>query len=135
MSVIQFSALTGFATVGIGECKAQGEVDRNDLENLSRIRTAIRQSGVECILIVAVLRDAFTDEELRVVRDFARECSAERSLSSSRYEYADAPGPILFTNTELESDLGVLGRRDESLPHPSPFSLRDLAENSAFRYL
>lgn len=125
----------GLATLAIGECKAKGDIDQNDLENLKRVRTVIRASGVECALVFGVLRDSFSDEELKMFRQFADECGTERSLGAPRYQYVQAPGPILFTNRELESDLGILGRRDESVPHPSPFSFQDLADNSSFRYL
>lgn len=125
----------GLATLAIGECKARGDIDQNDVDNLRLVRSAIRASGIECVLVFAVLRDSFSDEELNMFRQFAEECESDRSLASPHYQYAQAPGPILLTNRELESNLGILGRRDESLPHPSPFSLQDLADNSHFRYL
>jgi hypothetical protein len=121
--------------IAIGECKAKGEVDENDLQNLGRIRRLVRDSGIECTLVFGVLRDEFSHEELGLLRDLAEECMAERSLAAPVYHYVQAPGPILFTNRELESDLGLLGRRDDSLPHPTPYSLQDLAENSQARYL
>jgi hypothetical protein len=125
----------GLATVAIGECKARGGVDQNDLQNLKLVRSAIRNSGVECTLVFGVLRDSFSEQEIQMFREFAQECAGERSLAAPRYQSLQAPALILLTNRELESDLGLLGHRDDSLPHPSPFSLQDLADNSAARYL
>lgn len=56
----------------IGEVKSrQGSIDANDLNNLGRLQRHIREQGVECFVLAAVMRD-LRDEEISALRGFAQ---------------------------------------------------------------
>jgi hypothetical protein len=56
----------------IGEVKSrQDSIDANDLNNLGRLQRHIREQGVECFALAAVMRE-LRDEETSALRDFAQ---------------------------------------------------------------
>jgi hypothetical protein len=123
----------GFPSVVIGECKGRGEIDDRDIANLKEVRRRLRASGVECYLVFAVLRDAFTDEEIERFKALSDEFVEDELLGLPAYHTAPAGPPILFTTQELEAD--PWSARPANGPKSHPFSFLDLSENSQAIYL
>jgi hypothetical protein len=124
----------GRPSICVGEFKDWDEIESRDVENLTRIRRAVRDSGTECYLAFSVMRESFSEAELELFRRLADELSAEKPIRRVLNEPAQAAPPILFTARELEAD-PVLRAGTAGAPHEYPHGLRDLAENSAAIYL
>jgi hypothetical protein len=122
----------GDPVVVVAECKALGEVDADDVISLKEVRQLLRESGVECYLLFAVLREDFTDMEIAQFRELSDEFVGERHRGLV-HEVAPAAPPILFTTRQLEGDPWIA--RAEEGPHAHPMSLREVAENSQAIYL
>jgi len=104
----------------IGECKTNLYVESTDIEKLVAAQHAISNAGFSCYLIFSKTSPAFTDTELQQFR-------ALRS---------DGCPVILFTASELEPYYPYgSGESRRALPHLDPFTLDEMASNSAGRYL
>jgi hypothetical protein len=61
----------GMPTVIVGEAKSHlTSIDANDLANLEKIQYHIRSRGIECFVLVAVMR-GLREEEIDILRNFA----------------------------------------------------------------
>lgn len=125
----------GRVAVAVSECKDAGEIDDRDLANLAGVAERLHASGVECYLIFTTLRDAWTPAELDRFRTYRAAVAAQSSKDAGVLESWPRPAPILFTPRELgQWQLYPAGDRD-GLPHEHLLGLRELAANSAARYL
>jgi hypothetical protein len=125
----------GRLAVAVSECKDAGAIDQLDLDNLASVAERMHASGVECYLIFTTLRDEFSEEEIGRFRAY-RDAVADRwSHDTSNLESWPRPAPILLTPRELgQWELYSAADRD-GLPHEHLIGLRELAANSADRYL
>ena len=122
----------GQPAVVIGEAKSwQGSIDANDLNNLSRIQRHIREQGIECFVLAAVMRE-LREEETRALRDFAQRpprtlpahtaiepvlpiVLTERNLSATRFghlhpgSWAPADGVVGLARESCRQNLGMTG--------------------------
>ncbi len=110
----------GATRVLLGECKAGGRIEEVDLANMVVARRLLEGSGLESYLLFSKTAALFEEVELERFRAMT----------------ADRVPAILFTAKELEPyhpywELGDNVR----LPHKYPFSLEEIANNSAFLYL
>ena len=103
--------------------------------------TSLRESpitftGVEwSATIFSTLREAFSPAEIARFRAYGLSVGGQPSFDVAAHENWNRPGPILFTPRELEH-WEIYGLEDDgALPFRYPLSLRDLAANSAARYL
>ena len=97
----------GLPTVIIGEAKHRlDSIDANDLNNLKRIQDHIREIGVECFILTAILRD-LRQEEIGALREFASRPPNTLPTRSS----IEPVLPIILT----EKDLSVT-QLDEQYP-------------------
>lgn len=63
------SYLTGpEATAVLGEVKTANRIDAHDVENLEFLRGKLRDEDVNCVLLFATLKEAFSPEEQRLLR-------------------------------------------------------------------
>jgi hypothetical protein len=133
---LEVSLHESFPSVCVGECKTAGFVSQDDIENLATIRRLMRETGVECYIVLAVLRERFTDEELELIQAFAESTKEERALGLPFFEYRVAAPMILFVRDDLESDpiFAPKPAPDRPVPHDHPMSFRDFAENSRALY-
>lgn len=83
----------GIPSVCLGECKERGRIEREDVERLSRVRSAIRRSGVECYVLFAVLRESFSDVELSMLRELSTRFAEERALGLACRARKSGSGP------------------------------------------
>ena len=61
----------GLPVVIVGEAKHYlDSIDANDLNNLGRVRDHLRENGIECFVLAAVLRD-LRQEEIDALREFS----------------------------------------------------------------
>jgi len=107
----------GSIEIGIGECKADKGWITDDIAKLTAVRAKLKKIGVEPYLIFAKTAPSF----------------AEHELARFRALYGRSVPFILLTNRELESVDYVTEDGDHS--YRSPFTLSDMALNSARRYL
>lgn len=62
----------GLPIVIIGEAKHHSaSIDANDLSNLGKVQSHLREKGIECFVLTAVLREELRQEEVEVLRTFA----------------------------------------------------------------
>ena len=118
----------GLPIVIVGEAKHhRGSIDANDLSNLKRIQHHIREIGVECFIVIAVLRD-LRQEEIDALREFANRPPSTLPFRSS----IEPVLPIVLT----EKDLSVTQLAEE---HPMRWTPPDgvvgLAKESCRRNL
>jgi hypothetical protein len=125
----------GRLAVAVSECKDAGEIDQQDIENLAAVAERMHASGVECYLIFTTLRDEFTPAELDRFRAYREQLDGQWSHDTSAFESWPRPAPVLYTPRELgQWQVYPVGDRD-GLPHEHLLGLRELAANSAARYL
>ena len=125
----------GRLAVAVSECKDAGAIDQLDLDNLALVAERLRASGVECYLIFTTLRDEFSEEEIGRFRVYRDAIADQWSHDTSNLESWRRPAPILLTPRELgQWELYPAADRD-GLPHEHLIGLRELAANSAARYL
>jgi hypothetical protein len=125
----------GRVAVAVSECKAAGEIDQRDIDNLAAVADRLHASGVECYLIFTTLRNAFTDAELTRFRDYRDRVAEQWSHDSSGLESWRRPAPILLTPRELGQWQFYADDQLERLPHHHLLGLRELAANSETLYL
>lgn len=118
----------GMPVVVIGEVKSwQDSIDVNDLSNLRRVQRHIREQGVECFIMAAVMRE-LRDAEVSALRDFVQR--PPRTLPADGA--IEAVLPIILTEQNLSAT-----RFDQH--HPSSWSPADgvvgLAKESCQRNL
>jgi hypothetical protein len=83
----------------VGEAKHHlDSIDTNDLSNLKRIQNYIRETGVECFILAAVLRD-LRQEEIDVMREFANRPPNTLPFRSS----IEPVLPIVLTEQDLSA--------------------------------
>jgi hypothetical protein len=89
----------GVPVVIIGEAKHYLEsIDEGDLSNLERIQRHIRETGVECFILTAVMRD-LRQEEIDGLREFAN-----RPLNILPFRSSIEPVlPIVLTEKDLSA--------------------------------
>lgn len=109
----------GETRIVLGECKTNGEITDDDIQQLLAARAAVEKAGMTCLLLFAKTAARFTDDEI------------------TRFKKAsDQKVPlILFTARELEPYEVYEGEDWDRLPHKHVLNLREAAENSTFRYL
>lgn len=120
--------------VCIGECKNTDEIMEETLARLLRVREVVRDSGIDCYVLLAVMRLSLTDTELEMCRRAVNALPDEEVLDTAAYVHARAFPLIILTSQELEDDPS-LPRIREGLPHQHPFSFQELAENTMAAYL
>jgi hypothetical protein len=125
----------GRLAVAVAECKDAGEIDQRDLDNLAAVADRLHASGVECYLVFATLRDQFTPEEIARFRAHRDAVAGQWSLDTSTLESWPRPAPLLLTPRELGQWEFYPAADRDGLPHEHVFGLRELAANSAARYL
>jgi len=104
----------------IGECKTNKEIDGEDVGKLLAVREAVVSSGMGCYLVFSKATEHFMPDEVARFRELHK-----KGIT-----------PILFTERELEPYQAYLEDDDaDLLPNRYPSELRELAENSAYRYL
>jgi hypothetical protein len=87
----------GLPIVIVGEAKHHlDSIDANDLNNLRRIQDHIREIGVECFILTAILRD-LRQEEIDALRDFASRPPRNLPFRSS----IEPVLPIVLTEKDL----------------------------------
>ena len=136
----------GLPALIIGEVKSwQDSIDINDLSNLKRIQQHIREQGVECLVLAAVMRE-LREDETSALRDFAQrpprtlpEDSAiepvlpivltERNLSATRFDqhhpssWSPADGVVGLAKESCQRNLGMTGlepAQDDEGPYFRP---------------
>jgi hypothetical protein len=125
----------GRLAVAVSECKDAGAIDQLDLDSLASVAERLHASGVECYLIFTTLRDEFSEEEIGRFRVYRDAVADQWSHDTSNLESWPRPAPILLTPRELgQWELYPAADRD-GLPHEHLIGLRELAANSAVRYL
>jgi len=123
LAVLQYGRRDEFE-IGIGECKSEGgTIDAADCKNLGEVadRLAALSVAPQVYLILAKASDSFSEEELGLFRNLAK----QREL-------------VLFTNRELELYHPYWldnGQTEEDIPEKYPHSLGELSRNSYARYL
>jgi hypothetical protein len=125
----------GRLAVAVSECKDAGTIDQRDLDNLAAVAERLRASAVECYLIFTKLRDGFTTEEIARFRAYRDGIADQWSHDASNLESWRRPGPILFTPRELGQWQPYPAADRNGLPHQHLIGLRELAANSAARYI
>ncbi len=125
----------GSIVVAIGESKGGPQkIEPDDVRNLKAVADRVRKAGIECYVVLATTRDAFSDDEIEAFRAYHESIKDESSLDD-RMQGWPRPSPILLTWRELRSfeayDRGVR----EKLPETYAHTFRELATNSAFLYL
>jgi hypothetical protein len=125
----------GRLAVAVSECKDAGEIDQSDLDNLATVAERLYASGVECYLIFTTLRDEFTPAEFDRFRAYRDQLADQWSHDTSELEGWRRPAPVLFTPRELGQWQLYPAADREGLPHQQLLGLRELAANSAARYL
>ena len=120
--IVVDQGMDGRTQVLLGECKSNGEIDDDDIDNLRFFRQELLAARLDPHLIFSKTAMDFSDEEKDRFRGLV----------------SDHIHPILFTGRELEPyepysdpDEG----RDGELPRPYAFSFEEMAMNSAARYL
>jgi len=118
----------GLPIVIVGEAKHRlDSIDANDLSNLKRIQDHIREIGVECFILTAILRD-LRQEEIGALREFANRPPNTLPFRSS----IEPVLPIVLT----EKDLSVTQLAEQ---HPMRWAPGDgtvgLAKESCHRNL
>jgi len=104
----------GLPAVVIGEIKNWKEsIDANDLTNLAKIQQHIRGKGIDCFVLVAVMRELRKDE-IRVLREFAKRPPNVLPIRSAILPVL----PIVLTERDLSA--GRFGR-----DHPSQWAPAD----------
>jgi hypothetical protein len=125
----------GRLSVAVSECKDAGEISQQDVENLAAVAACLHASGVECYLIFSTLRPTFSADELARFRAHRDQVAEQWSHDTAHLEWWRRPGPILFTPRELGQWQLYPHDDREELPHQHVLGLRELAANSAARYL
>lgn len=87
-------------TVVLGEVKAHGEINAGDIANLSLAQQALRENGVECFILVATLKAAFSSDETDLLRSY---CEQSAELLVSDYTQAPLALPLTFTSDQLSA--------------------------------
>jgi hypothetical protein len=90
---------------------------------------------VECYLIFTTLRDGFDADEIARFRAYRDAIARQWSHDTSNLESWPRPAPILFTPRELGQWQLYSAADREGLPHRHLIGLRELAANSAVRYI
>jgi hypothetical protein len=125
----------GRLAVAVSECKDSGEISQADLDNLALVADHLHASGVECYLVFTTLRAELSADELDRFRAYRDRVAAQWSHDAAHLEGWHRPAPILFTPREL-AQWQIYPHDDrEGLPHEYQLGLRELAANSAARYL
>ena len=124
----------GSIVVAIGESKGGPQkIEPDDVRKLKAVADRVRKAGIECYVVLATTRDAFSDDEIEAFRAYRDSIKDESSLDD-RMQGWPRPSPILLTWRELRSfetyDRGVR----EKLPETYAHTFRELATNSAFLY-
>lgn len=125
----------GRLAVAVSECKDAGTIDQRDVDNLAAVAERLHASGVECYLIFTTLRDEFTAEEIARFRAYRDAIAGQWSRDASNLENWRRPAPILFTPPELRQWQLYPDADRNGLPHQHVIGLRELAANSAARYI
>jgi hypothetical protein len=131
---MEISPMTGRPAFCVGESKSTASrIDEKDVENLLEVRSLLRGTGIECYVVLSILREQFTDDELSIVRGAAVGLAGELTVGG------ETPGPaspfIMFSLSDLESDPTISrALLPPGLPHQTPRSFQELAENSRARY-
>jgi hypothetical protein len=133
---VEIAPVTGFPSFCVAECKTNGRIGAEDLANLADVRRRLRNEGFECHIVLAILRSAFDDGELEMLREFTvNVAKSESALGLPFYELREASPLILFTRAELEANTWTSAPVASGAPHDYPRSFRDLAENSKVVHL
>ena len=122
----------GRPAVIVGEVKSRMKsIDVNDLSHLKTIQQHIRDKGVECFVLAAVMRE-LREDETRALRDLAQRpprtlpedtaiepvlpiVLTERNLSATRYDqhhpgtWAPADGVVGLAKESCRQNLGMTG--------------------------
>lgn len=78
----------------VGECKGRGRVNADDVRKLSAVANRLKESGgIECDVVFSTTRDAFTEDELALFRQYHENSSEWDVLRRA---------PILLTANELD---------------------------------
>jgi hypothetical protein len=117
----------GLPIVIIGEAKHHmRSIDANDLNNLRRVQNHFRSIGIECFILVAVMRE-LRQEEIDLLRDLSSH--PPRTLP---YESSIEPIlPIVFT----EKDLSVTEFGENPMRWAAGYGIVGLAKQSCMRNL
>ncbi|MFC1560921.1 hypothetical protein ACFL4V_00430 [Candidatus Latescibacterota bacterium] len=106
--------------IGIGECKNKGgKIEKNDIENLKKIREKFLEKDIECYLIFSKTAEKFQPDEINLLK----------KLDS---EFIPC---IIFTNKELEPYEPYEEYTKTQLLHEYVHSLEGFAANSKHIYL
>ena len=87
--------------VVLGEVKSHGKIDADDLKNLSFAQNALRENGVECFILIATLKEAFSVEETELLREYCQQAS---ELLVSDHSATPLVLPLIFTGDQLSVD-------------------------------
>ena len=136
----------GLPALVIGEVKSwQDSIDVNDLSNLKKIQQHIREQGVECFILAAVMRE-LREDEISALRDFAQRppntlpgtrlssqscpsfspngtCPQRGSASTIRVSWSPADGVVGLAKESCQRNLGMTGlepAQDDEGPYFRP---------------
>lgn len=84
--------------VVLGEVKSHGIINAGDIENLGFAQRALRETGVECFILIATLKEAFSTEETELLRDY---CQKAGELLLSDHSATPLALPLIFTRDQL----------------------------------
>lgn len=105
--------------IALGECKSEGGViDRNDIDNMKKVRMKIVEKGFVCYLIFSKTAEEFTQPEIELFKELD----------------AESIPIVLFTNSEIEPYEPYWSKDADALPHKSALSFKDLNDNSIAKY-
>jgi hypothetical protein len=77
----------------IGECKGRGRITAEDVRKLSLAAAQVRASGIDCDIVFSTTRQAFTEDELALFREYHAASSDHPFLRRT---------PIVLTAAELD---------------------------------
>jgi hypothetical protein len=77
----------------VGECKGRGRITAEDVRKLKVVANQIKESGIDCDIVFSTTRNAFTEDELALFRDYYAASSEHPFLRRA---------PIVLTAAELD---------------------------------
>ncbi|NNJ06695.1 hypothetical protein HHX38_21545, partial [Streptomyces sp. PKU-MA01144] len=129
IDIISIHDDNGLPTVVVGEVKSRMDsIEEEDLEHLGKVQRHLRSNGIECVALVAVMRDLRSSEK-EILRRFS-----ERPLTNLPRRSQILPVlPIVFTVGDLS--VPYLGEGHPAKEMAGYEGVLTLAEHSCRRNL
>jgi len=83
----------------VAEVKSRGSIDDDDVANLRAVQHLFRESGVDCHVLVSVMRAELSADETSLLRALAESTPQPLLDTPGRYRYPTYP--LIFTEREL----------------------------------